>query len=480
MYRPTPRTGRKVRDGYARPVRLSSSLRGAHERDGADPEPPARWPQSIAVALLTVIFIAGADTFATAVKVGLVLAASVCALDLVRREARDPGSPVPIACSAAAALTLAVIFPPKFSHDLWSYSIAGRMVAVHHASPYLHAANAFRHDPLYHLVGTEWRTGTTPYGPLFTLYSAAVAFVSGAHPLLYRLAFQGGAAVAMGFALLALWRKTRSTSALALLGLHPLIVSSVVNGGHNDAFIGLGVLLAVLCARRERYVRAGCWITGALLVKATAGLALLPLLMWCWARGGRRATAQILAAPLLVAAPVMLLTPGMMHSLHTAKTRVITRTSIWNYPLRLLPHVFSPGQHARVEHLVSLALAVVVALVVLITWIARHDRDPAPGIVAATAAWLIFSAYVLPWYTVWALPVAALTVRNRMTWLVTIQGVAITAAFAIPRTSLPGRTPLSNTVQLVLPGLLALMFVWAIIPLFRRAPADRTSPIATG
>ena len=319
------------------------------------------------------MFIAGAHTFATGVKVALVLGASACAFDLARRESRDPGSPVPIVCSIAALFTVAVVFPPQFSHDLWSYAIAGRMAAVHHASPYLHAAKEFRHDPLLSLVGREWRSGTTPYGPLFTLYSAGVALLGGSHPILYRLAYQGAAAVAIGFALLFLWRRTRSTSALVLLGLHPVIACAVVNGGHNDAFIGLGVLVAVLCTQRARYTSAGWWITGAILVKATAGLALLPLLGWSWVRGGHRALARIVAAPLLVAAPVMLFTPGMMHSLNSAKTNVITRTSIWNLPLRLLPNVFAPGQHARVAHLVTLALLVVLILVAF----ARLGREPA-------------------------------------------------------------------------------------------------------
>ena len=87
--------------------------------------------------------------------------------------------------------------------------------------------------------------------------------------------------------------------------------------------------------------------------------------------------------------------------------------------------------------------------------------------------------YVLPWYTVWALPVAVLHPRSRLTWLVAIQGAVITAAFAVPRASLRGHNLVSDTVQLVLPTLLATMFVWAIVPVFRRATADRTSPIST-
>ena len=177
-------------------------------------EQPRRWGQSLATAALAAAVIVVPVSTAAAIKAALVVLASVCALDLVRREARDPGSPVPIAWSTAALFAVAVICGPRFSHDLWSYAIVGRIVTAHHANPYLHSAARFSHDPLFSLVGHEWRHGTTPYGPLFTLYSASVAFVGGAHPLLYRLAFEGGAAIAIGLALVAVWRTTRSTSAL--------------------------------------------------------------------------------------------------------------------------------------------------------------------------------------------------------------------------------------------------------------------------
>ena len=147
---------------------------------------------------------------ANGVEVALVLLASVCVLDLVRREARDPGSPLPIVCCTAVLFTFAVILPPQFSRDLWSYAIVGRMVTFHHANPYLHAAKEFGRDPLLMLVAQGWRSGTTPYGPLFSLQAAGVALVGGSHPLLYRLAFQGSAAAAIGTALWVLWRATEA------------------------------------------------------------------------------------------------------------------------------------------------------------------------------------------------------------------------------------------------------------------------------
>ncbi len=455
--------------GYDRPVQRLSAASDPPGVEGLDRAQPSRWPHAIAIVVLSAMFIAGGKTLSTTVLVVLFLLVSACVVDLMRREGREPGSPLPIACATAILLTIAVIIPSRFSGDLWSYAIAGRMIRYHHSSPYLPAAIAFPHDPFLALVGREWRHGTTPYGPLFTLFSAGVSFVGGTHPLLYRLAFQGSTALAIGVALLVVWRTTRSTSALVLLGLHPVVACSVVNGGHNDAFIGLGILLAVISARREHYVASGWCVAAALLVKVTAGLALLPLLAWVWVRAGhRRAVVQVAAAPLLVAVPVMLLTPGMASSLHSAKTSVITRASIWNIPYRWLLSVHGQEPHTTAMRLVSYALLLVLVLAAYAAWRTRRRDDPVPGVIAALAVWLVFSAYVLPWYTVWALPIAALLPWSRLSWFVVLQGLVITALAIIPRDSLTGGTAIGHVVHFVAPVVVVGLFLWAVAPALRR------------
>jgi alpha-1,6-mannosyltransferase len=356
---------------------------------------------------------------------------------------------------------VAVAAPPRFSHDLWSYAIVGRILAVHHASPYLHSARTFPHDALFRRVGSEWRTGTTPYGPLFVAHAASIAFVAGSHAMLYRLAFQSGAAIAIGAAMLACWCETKRTSALALIGLHPVVACSVVNGGHNDAFVGLGVLLAVIAVRHRRF-RAGGWcLVAALLVKATAGLALLPLLAWSWKRGGRHA-ARALVSPCLLAVAGMAAIPGFVHSLRHANTTTISRTSIWNLPLRTLPHLLPDLIRPAPFTLVRVALLALLLVVVAATVWSRRSRDPAAGVVAALTGWVAFGAYVLPWYAIWALPTAALHAKSRLTALVAIQGALATAAFLIPRSVVSAGGVVTETVRVGVPLAVAALFVWAL------------------
>jgi hypothetical protein len=425
----------------------------------------ARWPHAIGAFALSSILIVGATSLPTWVNVVLVLAATACTLDLVRREARDPGSPTPIVCAIAALFAIAVIYPPRFSHDIWSYAMVGRIVAVHHASPYLHAPAAFGHDAFVNLVGNGYRHTTTPYGPLFTLQASIVALVGGSHPLLYRLAFQASAAAFVGVALCILWRTSRSTSALALLGLHPVIACAVISGGHNDAFVGLGLLLAVVDARRERYARAGWWITAALLVKVTAGLALVPIIAWAWVRGNKVAVRRVVTGPLLVGIPVMLLTPGVVGSLSRGQIDVISRSSIWNVVLRMPMLVFPGAPHATGALLGRLAFVVVIVVAAAVAWGARGAPDPAPAVVAAVAAWLIFGGYVLPWYTVWVLPAAALLVHTRLAWLVAVQGAVVTAAFVIPRSTITAGGYVGDVVRYIAPLALAVMFLLVVVPM---------------
>ena len=168
--------------------------------------------------------------------------ATATALWVARRHAHiDPRA---VAVAAGVVLAVAVILPPNGSHDVWSYAMVGRTVAAHHANPYTAPPGAFPADPILAGVARGWRHTTTPYGPVFVAYAAGVASIAGPHPLLERWGFQLGDALAVALALWLLWRATAMSSALVLLALHPVVSATIVNGGHNDAFVGLAVLAA--------------------------------------------------------------------------------------------------------------------------------------------------------------------------------------------------------------------------------------------
>src|SRR5205814_6609385 len=123
--------------------------------------------------------------------------------------------------------------------------------------PYTTPPSAFPHDRWLHLVRPVWRDVPSLYGPLFNTLSAVDVRLARGSGTNERLGFQALAALAVLAAMALVFRRTRDPAAMALLGLNPLVVVGVVNGGHNDALVGLAVLGGVLLAEDRRPVAAG-------------------------------------------------------------------------------------------------------------------------------------------------------------------------------------------------------------------------------
>ena len=383
-------------------------------------------------------------------SVALVFAGAVLAIDLARREHRSPSDVRPLAFVIGALLLIAVAIPPHFPSDIRAYEADGRIVAHYHRNPYVVPPGALAPDPAFLHV----HDATAPYGPLFIGGAAVVSEASRSVPETERLWYQAGAAIAIGAALVLLWRARRSSAALVLVGLHPVVAGVIVNGGHNDAFIGLALLAAVLAAERRQFGGAGAILAAAMLVKVTAGLALIPMAAWVMTRHGRRALVPFLAPAAIVVVPITLAVPGLLTSLHAANFALVTRTSVWSmYPFRgpLLPR-FGDGAVTQLS-LVCVGLAVVV--------VSRGRRDLEDRVTGAAAAWLVLSAYVMPWYTVWALPVGALGPQRPLTRVVAWQGAVVASAFLIPYTLLANRV-VSFTLGWIAPTALLFAFVRAV------------------
>ena len=139
--------------------------------------------------------------------------------------------------------TLAATTGPIGSHDLWSYSFYGRMVSEYRVDPYRAVPAMFPHDAIYPVVG--WRHTASGYGPLFTLYSAAVTKLAGGSKLVMRLGFQLVAAASVTWCLWVLSRARRH-AALTLVALQPFIWVSVVNGGHNNAIVSIVSIVSIV------------------------------------------------------------------------------------------------------------------------------------------------------------------------------------------------------------------------------------------
>jgi Glycosyltransferase family 87 len=377
---------------------------------------------------------------------------------MVTAEARRPSLTLrSVVVAIAIVLGAAVTIGPRQSGDLWSYAMYGRIVAVHHASPYRHIPDEYPNDPMLRFVSPAWLHSGSVYGPVFIAFSAAVAPIGGDSAARTTFLYQATAALAVAGALLLVWRRTRSPAAIAWLGLHPVIALEIVNGGRNDALIGVGVLGAILLVERGR-LRASGLVTGVgAAIKATGVLAGAGLAIWTWRRRGVR-RAAIFAATALAAVVVAYLAAGGMAALdplaHASK--LVSRASVW-----------SALSISSTPAMIAAAAAVVVSL-----W--RYTRDdPVQAGIAGPAAFLLAGPYVLPGYLGWVLPGAALEHNRRTARIIALQATVLVGAYEIFHMRSSGLIAhaLTSAAGLLAPLLGVVLLVSFLAPMRRRAPA---------
>jgi len=202
----------------------------------------------------------------------------------------------------------------------------------------------------------------------------------------------------------------------------------VVNAGHNDALVGLGVLVGVLLASRGRHTTATLAFTAAALVKATAGLALLAYLAWLAYRRGPRALVRPVGVALAVTVPMLLLAGfrDVVNPVLEARETILPH-SPWNLAAPGgIRKAFGYGYEelGSQAHLSTYALVVILAVAAI--FVVSRLKEPTPLVVAAGAllAYLFASVYTAPWFAAWVLPLIALRWRWRV-------GVYALAFFAL-------------------------------------------------
>jgi alpha-1,6-mannosyltransferase len=324
---------------------------------------------------------------------------------------------------AAAALFGVLTFtlaPPLLSTDVFNYIAYGQM-GVNGIDPYAYGPVMLAGQPIYGYTGHLWKNVPSAYGPLFTLLSYALTPLGVAGAFWAFKALAGAACVATaGFACLAARRLGRSpTFALILIALNPLVLVYAVGGAHNDLLTAAFLAAAVYLAVSARAASAGAVAVAAVAIKASAGLALPFILLG--ARPRRRALAGMLGAGVVATgASLLIFGPTIAKMLDALALQqrfnwiVVSMPSFVTYYLGL----GHPSHLAR-QLLTAGTAAVIVALIAR----ARGGRGWIEGAAAATLVLLATTAWVLPWYIVWALPFAAL-VRQRT---VPVAAVGLTA-----------------------------------------------------
>jgi alpha-1,6-mannosyltransferase len=408
-----------------------------------------------AAVVSTVLMVAVVPRHSLLAVLLVVVSAAACGAFAVLEQRRPRLGPRPVVAAVALVFLVALVVPPRASNDIWSYAAYGRMVSVQHASPYEHVPADFRSDPLFDRVSPVWRHRGSVYGPAFVAFAAAGTFLAGDSPTTTRLFFQLSAAVVVAAVLALVWRRTRSPAALAWLGLHPLFGATVVNSGQVDAFVGLAILAGAILATRRRGRAAGAAIAAGALVKLTALLALVGMVLWGWRQRRRRlAITAAVAGGVMVTLVYLPFLTGAFHVLDGAD-HTVTPGSLWSAPAQwLVGHDAGRDLPARLQSNTTLStlfyvsVAVVVVLAVSLSWLAARARRAEPAVGAATASYTMAAEYTLPWYAAWSLPVLADAPPSLLAWVVWVQAAVLLAAWKLPLP--PGGGALETGVRGVL------------------------------
>jgi Glycosyltransferase family 87 len=339
------------------------------------------------------------------------------------------------AFSKRAALVLigvlhAIVFagPILLSTDVFSYIAYARMGVEHGLNPYLHGPIAISHDAIYRYVGTDWKHVATAYGPLYTLLSYPLA------PLGLKGALWGMKLEALVASAATLWltwrcaqaRKLDPVKAILVVGANPLYVIYGLGGAHNDMIMLAAMMAAVVLTLRGRDAAAAASVVAGALVKVTVA-ALLPFMFLA-----RRARPQLMRAQLigagsaLAAGAVVAYVAFGSHGLDlvAALNRDAAFVSTDSFPTEIA-HLFGKPGVFPVDHdLLKGALVVIVAYLLWRTW-RGYDWIAAAGwtllAISVTSTWL------LAWYILWPLPLAAIARDRRL--LVAI--LAVQAMFIV-------------------------------------------------
>jgi hypothetical protein len=319
-----------------------------------------------------------------------------------------------IAAAIVAAHLLLLLGPPLLSQDVFGYVSYARLGALHGLDPYEHVPVEAPFDPTFAYIG--WPFQHSPYGPLFTLASYAIVPLGFAadlwsFKLLAVLCSLGAAALVARAAA----REGRSPQfAAAFLGLNPVVLVFAVGGAHNDMITLLLLAWAlVLTAGAAPRFRAAAWpLAAAVGCKISAGL-LLPFLVLApraWLERLRVLASAVggLAVVLAIGALGFGVSLAGFVVPIAEEQQQIAIHSVPAETARMVGLAGTPGWW-RYLFLAGFACVVILAL-----WRTAKGADWRVTAGWSTLSLVVCTAWLLPWYAVWALPLAAVSPDRRL------------------------------------------------------------------
>jgi hypothetical protein len=368
-----------------------------------------------------------------------------------------------------------LLSPPLALTDIFNYINYGRMEVLHNLNPYTTIPVSGPHtDPSYTL--SNWHELLSPYGPLFTLLTLALVPLGVAGSLWTMKVLIACASLAM---LHLIWKSARllgrdPVTAVALVGLNPVVLVWGLGPVHNDFLMMLLIVLAFYLLLHARTltpvgaggepasnghpaqalldgarapvrgarawlrswgslalplsageVGAGAALVGAASIKASCAV-VIPIVLAALAHR-RRALAQVLvgiALAVAVVATASLAAFGLHVPALGTQSSVVANLSIPNLTGLALG---AGGETSALQTLFTGAFVAVVAVCCAKAW---RTRSAIAASGWATAALVVSLGWALPWYVLWVLPLAALSGSRRLRAAALVLGAYLIIAWA--------------------------------------------------
>lgn len=346
------------------------------------------------------------------------------------------------------------VAPVLFSHDVYSYVDYARLGVRHGLDPYVHPPLAAPGDPAY--ADVTWTEATSAYGPLFTLLTYPLAWlpVAAAVAVLKGVAALSVLGISGLVSKMAARRGADPLRAAAFVALNPLVLVHVVGGAHNDALTMLLATLAAAAILSAREVTGGAALVVAIATKLSAAF-LAPFALIATGRNVASRTAtgrkvQPLESNRPIGGwdwafrPLGRLIAGMLAAALAAEATAYGAFG-WDWlggfglageNQSRTSHMSIPITVARISGLgpdgVRLAAALIFAALViyLLIWTWRGN-DWIRAAAWTAFALLLATAWLLPWYLLWPLPLVAIS-RDRTLQLLTLLLTAYQLGARIP------------------------------------------------
>jgi alpha-1,6-mannosyltransferase len=304
-----------------------------------------------------------------------------------------------------AIVALHVIFmlaPALLSGDIFNYIGYARLEVLHHLNAYYHPLSARPTDSAFPYVG--WPNNTSAYGPLFTLASLPLAWIGVAGAMWTLKVLMTAASLACVALVWACAKRLRRDPFAAILyfGLNPLLLLFAVGGGHNDLLMLAPMLAGVLYLLRDE-ARGVLGVVVAVGIKFSAGV-LLPFAV-IGAKDRRRALLWAVGGLAVIGILAVIIFGSHIANVRGVIAHDSTLETPNNVPAFLLNTILHLGLHRHTQGTIG-TIVLVPTLLGLMYWTWRGaDWLTAAG--WAMFALLATTTWLLPWYPVWWLPIAA-------------------------------------------------------------------------